>query len=237
MKNASRIGRDRDAEYPYFCAAAAHGRFRKAGKALAVQESSISRRVRDLEDRLGASLCQRFHGGVLLTSAGRRFLRQAMAALSHLSEGAREVSAIGRGEDGHIRVGIFSSLASGFLSDLFQAYNALPAEVRIDFVDGDPAEHITAVRRHLLDAAFLAGIEQRDECETTPLWSEQIFAVLLCLASAGMLFFVPWPRAAGFALLGGGMCAAGMILSVFVHTMIGKIKEKADEQSGSGIWY
>jgi hypothetical protein len=60
---------------------------------------------------------------------------------------------------------------------------------------------------------------------------------LLCLASAGMLFFVPWQRAAGLALLGGGMCAAGLILYVFVHTMIGKIEEKADEQSGSGIWY
>jgi len=70
VKDASRIGRDRDAEYPYFCAAAAHGSFRKAGKALAVQESSISRRVRDLEDRLGLrcssvsmaeALCQGAH--------------------------------------------------------------------------------------------------------------------------------------------------------------------------------
>ncbi|WP_243395851.1 LysR family transcriptional regulator [Sphingomonas oleivorans] len=65
----------------YFVAAADHGSFRKAGAALGVQESAISRRIRDLEDRLGASLFHRHSGGVFLTQAGQRFLRQARRAL------------------------------------------------------------------------------------------------------------------------------------------------------------
>lgn len=40
----------------YFVAAAEHGSFRKAGGALEVKESSISRSVRDLEDEIGVSL-------------------------------------------------------------------------------------------------------------------------------------------------------------------------------------
>lgn len=48
----------------YFIAAAEHGSFRKAGVALHVQESAVSRRIRDIEDRLGASLFQRHNGGV-----------------------------------------------------------------------------------------------------------------------------------------------------------------------------
>ena len=40
----------------YFIAAADYGSFRKAAAALVIQESSISRRIRDLEDELGASL-------------------------------------------------------------------------------------------------------------------------------------------------------------------------------------
>lgn len=58
----------------YFIAAAGHRSFRKAGAALGVQESAISCGIRDLEDRLGASLLLRHSGGVHLTIAGRRFL-------------------------------------------------------------------------------------------------------------------------------------------------------------------
>ncbi|MEH3116367.1 MAG: LysR family transcriptional regulator [Methylorubrum populi] len=162
----------------YFLAAAEHGSFRKAGIALAVQESSVSRRIRDLEDQLGASLFQRHNGGVALTLAGQRFLLQARTALKHLGDGAKDVGAIGRSESGHIRVGIFSSLASGFLCDLFQAYDAERTDVRIDFSDGHPAEHIAAVRLHQLDVAFVTGTAEYAGCETTQLWSEQVFAVL-----------------------------------------------------------
>lgn len=55
----------------YFLAAAEHGSFLKAASALEIQESAISRRIRDLEDELGASLFQRHNGGVCLTLAGQ----------------------------------------------------------------------------------------------------------------------------------------------------------------------
>lgn len=54
----------------YFVAAANHGSFRRASAALDIQESMISRAVRYLEDRLGASLSHRHNGGVALTVAG-----------------------------------------------------------------------------------------------------------------------------------------------------------------------
>ena len=137
----------------YFLAAAEHGSFRKAGIALAVQESAISRRIRDLEDRLGASLCHRHNGGVKLTMAGRNFLDQTRVAMKHLGDGVTDVGAIDRSESGHLRVGIFSSLSSGFLHELFRAYDVDLKSVRIDFSDGNPTEHIAAVRMHQIDVA------------------------------------------------------------------------------------
>lgn len=162
----------------YFLAAAEYGSFRKASFALAVQESAISRRIRDLEDRLGASLFQRRNSGVELTIAGRNFLNQTKAAIQHLGDGVIDVGAIGRSESGHLRVGIFSSLSSGFLHDLFQAYDADLRSVRVDFSDGHPTEHIAAVRMHQIDVAFVTGTGQHIGCETAHLWSEQVFAVL-----------------------------------------------------------
>ena len=93
----------------YFVTAAEQGSFRKAATLLNIQESAVSRRIRDLEDRLGASLFHRHSGGVSLTVAGQRFLRRVRIALHQIEVGINDVAAIGRSEDGIIKVGIFSS--------------------------------------------------------------------------------------------------------------------------------
>jgi len=162
----------------YVIAAADHGSFRRAAAFLGVQESAISRRVRDLEDRLGAALFTRSAGGVQLTQAGRQFVQRGRKALSQIGIARAEVSAIGRGENGEIRIGIFSSLASGFLSDLFLAFGQRHKAVRLIFVDGNPAEHVAAVRQLQLDVAFLTGLTSWPDCQSQQLWSERIFAVL-----------------------------------------------------------
>lgn len=162
----------------YFIAAAEFGSFRKAGLALGIQESTISRRVRDLEDNLGVSLFQRHSGGVCLTQAGGRFLRRARIALQQIDDGAKDVAAIGRSEKGRIKIGIFSSLASGFLFELLQAYDKSHPDVVVELIDGNPAEHVAAVRQLHLDVAFITGTTERGGCETEHLWSERVFAVL-----------------------------------------------------------
>lgn len=146
--------------------------------ALGIRESAISRRVRDLEDRLGASLFQRHPGGVSLTLAGQRFLRRARMALQQIDDGAKDVAVIGRSEEGRIRIGIFSSLASGFLFNLLRAFDRDHAGVLVDLIDGSPAEHVAAVRQLRLDIAFITGTARWSGCETEPLWSEKVFAVL-----------------------------------------------------------
>src|SRR5690606_20058379 len=162
----------------YFIAAADYGSFRKAAAALAIQESSISRRIRDLEDELGASLFVRYSGGVRLTVAGQEFLRSARHALRQIDIGVTKVAAVGRAEQGLIKVGIFSSLASGFLFDLLRTYGQRHPNVKIDIIDGSPPEHVAAVRNLNLDVAFITGMPAWDGCEAEHLWCEKVFLVL-----------------------------------------------------------
>ncbi len=162
----------------YFVASADYGSFRKAAAALSIQESSISRRIRDLEDDLGASLFQRSHGGVRLTVAGQEFMPSARHALRQIDIGVTRVASIGRAEEGVLNVGIFSSLASGFLFDLLGGFGRQHPKVRVHLVDGDPAEHVAAVRNLDLDVAFVTGAGPWDGCETEQLWFEHVFVVL-----------------------------------------------------------
>lgn len=162
----------------YVIAAAEHGSFRRAAAALSVEESAISRRIRELEERLGSALFIRTSSGVMLTHAGKQFVHRGRKALSEIGLARDEVSAIGRGEDGHVRIGIFSSLASGFLSDLIQAFGIRHPLVKLSFIDGNPAEHVASIRRLQLDIAFITGTAEWAGCEHRHLWSERIFVVL-----------------------------------------------------------
>lgn len=162
----------------YFLAAADHGSFRKAGIWLDVQESAVSRRIRDLEDRLGASLFQRHSGGVRLTLAGERFLDRVRHALRDIEAGAFDVAAIGQVKAGRIKIGTTPGAVSDFLVDLLRDYDRAHAGVRIDFLESDAAEQVAALRRQEIDVALAAGSGRWDGCEAMPLWSEPVFVVL-----------------------------------------------------------
>ncbi|WP_231711445.1 LysR family transcriptional regulator [Xanthobacter dioxanivorans] len=162
----------------YLVAAAEHGSFRRAAAALGVQESSVSQRIRDVEDQLGASLFLRHPGGINLTIAGQHFLHRVRHALNHIRDGAAEVAAIGRAEERYIKVGLFSSLSSGFLLILFRTYDEKHGPVHIYFVEGEAHEHVSALRQFQLDIAFVIGLADWPECDTTYLWSEQVLVAL-----------------------------------------------------------
>lgn len=161
-----------------FVAAADLGSLRKAANSLSVQESAVSRRIRDLEDQIGASLFIRHSGGVALTLAGQRFLVRARLALEQLEDGAREVGAIGRSEVGRLRVGLFSSIASGFVSRLLAAYDDKYPNVEVSFHEGSAAHHLLSINKSQLDLAFTIGNRLPHPYEAHELWHERVFAAI-----------------------------------------------------------
>jgi len=162
----------------YFVVASEQGSFRKAAKHLNIEESAVSRRIRDLEDNLGASLFHRHHAGVSLTVAGQRFLRRARIALQQIEDGISEVAAVGRSEDGIVKIGIFSSLASGFLFDLMKVFDEKHPRVVVELIEGNPSVHVAAIRQLQIDVAFITGTTEWPDCETEQLWTERVFCVL-----------------------------------------------------------
>ena len=162
----------------YFVAVVEHGSFRKAGAAVGRSQAAISRSIAKLEDEIGASLFHRHTWGVSQTYAGQRFLVHARRVIRTVGEGAREVASAGRSEKGRVRIGIYSSIASGFLAELLEVYGRRHSAVRIEVADGNPAEHVAAIRQLNLDVAFITGTRDLPDCERVLLWSERVFVVL-----------------------------------------------------------
>lgn len=161
-----------------FVTAAEQGSFRKSASVLGIQQSTMSRCIYALEEKLGASLFSRHSGGIRLTYAGCRFLGSARSILQRVQNSAREVAAIGRAEQGRLTIGIFSSLASGFLAELLRTFDSNHAGVRLELINGNPNEHLAAVRQLEIDIAFLTGLSVSTDCETEYLWTERVFVVL-----------------------------------------------------------
>ena len=157
---------------------AEHLSFRRAAAALGIQQSAVSRSVRSLEDTLGVSLFERYHGGVRITAAGTHFLDQVRRALRQLDYAVKTADAAGRGVNGRLSIGILPSSGPGFLRELLRAYLTDHPEVAIQFAEGTTGEHIARIRKRRLDVAFVTGIPVVPSCEVTQFWTERLFVAL-----------------------------------------------------------
>jgi DNA-binding transcriptional LysR family regulator len=161
----------------YITVAAELGSFRCAAKQLGIAQSAISRRIRDVEDEIGAQLFRRHNSGVYLTEIGRQFLHQANPGARQIRsalDGARAVANRGR----HLRIGVFGPLTIGFLSELFGAFRGDRPGVKLRFSEGSCPELIAAVRRGQLDVGVVAEASPGKGFDVTHLWAEPVYVAL-----------------------------------------------------------
>jgi DNA-binding transcriptional LysR family regulator len=162
-------------------AAARDGSFRRAALRLNLRQSSISRGVRDLEDSLGAALFQRSAGGVVLTTVGEQFVKDAEAALDHLALATHLAGIVGQDERDVLRIGAVPVPGSGFLPEALQSLATSSPGCRLMLHEASSADNLTGVRFGALDLAIVFGSGRvAAGVEATPLWREP----LLCAAPA-----------------------------------------------------
>jgi DNA-binding transcriptional LysR family regulator len=161
----------------YIIAAAKSGSFRRAAQDLGVEQSAISRRIRDVEDEIGAQLFRRHSAGVDLTEIGEQFLHHAGPGAHQVNsalERARTTAAKGR----HLRVGVFGPLTMGFLSELFGAFRRARPATRLRFSEAGSPELVAAVRRGQLDVGVVVEASPGRGYEVTDLWNEHVYLAM-----------------------------------------------------------
>ena len=89
-----------------FCSVAQAGGFAAAEKHLLMSKASISRHVRDVEQRLGVMLCERGPGGFRLTPEGEVAVKLATSALRSLERIRPEIDAVHGVLSGCLTIGI-----------------------------------------------------------------------------------------------------------------------------------
>jgi DNA-binding transcriptional LysR family regulator len=162
----------------YVEAAERHGSFRKAAESLAIKQSNLSRRIKDLEEQLDVTLFERTSGGVHPTLAGLDFVRGARRVLGELQNVAESAKAAGRGETGRLAVGFYTSLSAGHLRATLLDYARRFPEVEINAVEGTRRQLCDSLESGAIDIAILTGDPVINGCQSMVLWSERIIIVL-----------------------------------------------------------
>jgi DNA-binding transcriptional LysR family regulator len=148
--------------------------FRHAANVLGTTQSSVSARIKGLEDVLGVLLFERRHRGVRLTEAGRHFVAEIAAGIAQLDHAVRTAGAMLDGTEGHLAIGLHSPIVAGFLADLRRQYRAAYPMIQQSVLEGRSSETIALVREGKLDAAFVVGTVNAPDCHSRLLWCEPI---------------------------------------------------------------
>ena len=139
----------------HFVAVAERLHFGRAAAALHISQPPLSRSIRDLEERVGATLLARTRRHVELTPEGARFLEEAKRVLSHLERAVLEVRGMAAGDGGRLRLGFVSLADYGVLPGLLKAYKAARPGVALALREMLSPEQAAALAAGELDFGLL----------------------------------------------------------------------------------
>jgi DNA-binding transcriptional LysR family regulator len=134
----------------YLLAIADEGSFTRAAEQWLVTQPSLSQQIMSLEKELGGPLLERLPKGVRLTAAGKAFLPEARAAVTHSERARRNArSAMGL-QAGELEVATVTSVAFGVLPPAFENWHDRYPRMRITLRE--------YTHRQALDDAVRAGV-------------------------------------------------------------------------------
>jgi DNA-binding transcriptional LysR family regulator len=116
----------------YFAEVVDRGGFAAAGRALGIPKSRLSRRVAELEGRLGVRLLQRTTRKLSLTQTGEVYYRHCSAMRDEAAAAAEAVAEISEEPRGTIRVACPITLAQSTVGQVIAQFSLKHPQVRIE---------------------------------------------------------------------------------------------------------
>jgi len=153
----------------YFVSIAEEGSFTRAAERLLVAQPSLSQHIKSLEHELGGVLLERIPRGVRLTAAGKEFLSEARAAVTHAERAKRNARSVFGLEGGELEVATVTSVAFGLLPPAFELWHEDHPSIRIALRE--------FTHRQALDDAVRAGVGDIAVGPRPPHWKGPLVAL------------------------------------------------------------
>lgn len=175
--------------------------FHRAAKALGTSQSSVSLRIRALEEDLGVVLFNRNTRGVRLTEAGRRFVDQVDSAMGILDDAIKTAGMRARGEEGELRIGVHALFSGCFLDRLLKRFHGEYPNVKLQVAEGTARETQIMVREDNLDVAFMACTHVIPDLNSRVIWRDRLMVAVVTTHPFAASENVEWHDLAGETFL------------------------------------
>lgn len=161
-----------------FIAIHEEGKLSAAAEREHIALAAVSKRISDLESRIGSKLLYRRSRGVELTPAGHALLHHANNIFDNIKRMQADLSEYGKGVRGHVRIHSNTSAIIAFLpQDLSVFANTYP-QVKIDLQERVTTEVIHAVRNGLTDIGIFASHVDAGGLEIIPYRRDRLVLVV-----------------------------------------------------------
>lgn len=162
----------------YTIAAANHGSFYRAARALDIEQSTLSRAILKLERSIGTQIFERSRAGVTVTLAGNAFIRWAKPTVATADKIVATMRAAGQGRAGGLMLGHNCSVSAGNLRATMMNWHDAHPDVEVECVEADRSVLLAGLDTGEIDIAILMGAAGHDGFRCEPLWSERMLVAL-----------------------------------------------------------
>jgi len=161
-----------------FLAVAEELHFARAAEKLHIEQSPLSRAIKDLEDELGAQLFVRTTRSTRLTRAGKLFLEHVRRIFTALQQARDSVKAAASGFDGQLRVALSDGITPSRLPTLLALCRKEEPEVEIRFAEVPLSQQIKGLHDDLYDVGFAQSNEVGEGIAAVPVWRDTLMVAV-----------------------------------------------------------
>lgn len=161
-----------------FLAVAEELHFARAAERLHIDQSPLSRTIKELEEELGARLFIRTTRSTQLTRAGRLFLEHVPRIFAALEQARDSVKSATNGFHGQLRIALSDGITPSRLPALLARSREEDPEVEIRLFEVPLDQQIKGLHDDLYDAGFSMAENAGDGILVTPAWEDELMVAV-----------------------------------------------------------
>jgi len=152
--------------------------FARAAERLHIDQSPLSRTIKELEEELGARLFIRTTRSTQLTRAGRQLLEHVPRIFTALDQARDGVKSATNGFLGQLRIALSDGVTPTRLSTLLARCREEDPEVEIRLFEVPLGLQIKGLHEDLYDAGFSMAEDGGDGILVTPAWEDELMVAV-----------------------------------------------------------
>ena len=160
-----------------FVCVAEVGGFIAAAEELCITPSALSRRIKKLEDELGATLLDRTTRSVSVSTIGQEFLPEAIRMVEGFYRTLSDITDLIQVRRGSVRIACNNTVSDTILPEVLSVYREKNPEIKIKVIENSSPEVRESVLRGEAELGITTMTESHNDLDFQPLFEDSLLVI------------------------------------------------------------